>query len=338
MEIRTGPGENFSAGDCSADKDQRTEIWRSGSERNWPNNGTNVLYSFVGCSCLAEKRELGLSMRVADCPKCGAPARPAGSTAYCPFCDWNRLAAVEAVRQGLLTLPIVLLAFFAFSLLTKRWIGVLVISGLALVANAFSAVKLVQQKRELHRTRVSGLNVLSATSTLDTTAPDKGYVIPSRFSHFPSLGVPRKLKMKRIFLWLAVLLSIIALAFTDDAYSLLIPPHTAQDDPQVGTKLGLFTVGVYMGIIWAWWREMRRKRLLRSGQVTFGQVLESDAGMRALLPGITYKFCTENGSEIEGFDRDWTDSYHKEMLVPVFYDSAQPENHVAMCASFYDVI
>lgn len=277
-------------------------------------------------------------MRVADCPKCGAPARPAGNTAYCPSCGWNHLAAVEDVHQSLLALTLVFLAFFVFSLLTKRWIGVLVISGLALVANAVSTVKLVQQKREFHRMKLSGANFSSAISSQATSTPGKEYVVPSRFSHFPSLSIPRKLKMKRIFLWLAILLSIIALAFTDATFSLLIPPHKAQDDPQWGARLGFITAGIYLGIIWAWWREIRRKRLLRSGQVTFGQVLESDAGMRTFLPGITYKFCTENGNEMEGFDRDWTDSYYKEMLVPVFYDSARPENHVAMCASFYGVL
>ena len=277
-------------------------------------------------------------MRVADCPNCGAPARPAGSTAYCPSCGWNRLAAAEAVRQGLLALPLVFLAFFVFSLLTKRWIGVLVISGLSLLGIAVSAVTLVQQKRELHKTGVSGLNVSSATSALAASGRDKEYVVPSRFAHFSSLAVPRRMKMKRIFFWLTILLSIIALAFTDATYSLLTPPYKAPDDPQWGTRLGLITVGIYLGMFWAWWREIRRKSLLRSGNVAFGQVVESDAGMRALLPGITYKFGTENGNEIEGFDRDWTDSYHKEMVVPVFYDSARPENHVAMCASFHDVL
>src|SRR5207244_5011647 len=58
------------------------------------------------------------------------------------------------------------------------------------------------------------------------------YVVPSRFGHFSSLSVPRKFKMKRVFRWLAILLSIIALAFTDVTYSLLIPPHKAPDDPQ----------------------------------------------------------------------------------------------------------
>ena len=42
--------------------------------------------------------------------------------------------------------------------------------------------------------------------------------------------------------------------------------------------------------------------------------------------------------EIEGFDQDWTDSYHQGMVVPVFHDSDAPESHVAMCGSFYDVV
>lgn len=277
-------------------------------------------------------------MRVADCPKCGAPARPAGNTAYCPSCGWNHLGAVEDVRQSLLALPLVFLAFFVFSLLTKRWIGILVISGLSLLGIAVIAVKLFQQKSELQKVGVPGLSVLSATLGLTASSTGKTNVVPSRFSHFSSLAVPRKLKMKRIFLWLAVLLSIIALAFTDATLSLLTPPHKTQDDPQVGTRLGLIAGGIYLGILWSWWMEIRRKQLLRSGHVTFGQVLKSDAGRRALLPGITYKFWTESGNEIEDFDHDWTDSYHKEMVVPVFYDSARPENHVAMCASFYDVL
>lgn len=192
-------------------------------------------------------------MRVADCPKCGAAARPAGNTTYCPSCGWNHLAAVEDVRQSLLTLPLVFLAFFVFSLLTKRWIGILVISGLSFLGIGVIAVKFLQQKSELQKVGVSGMGVSSATLALTASTTGKTYVVPSRFSHFPSLAVPRKLKMKRIFLWLAVLLSIIALAFTDATLLLLIPPHKAQDDPQVGTRLGLIAGGIYLGILWSWW-------------------------------------------------------------------------------------
>jgi hypothetical protein len=55
--------------------------------------------------------------------------------------------------------------------------------------------------------------------------------LPSRFSHFSTLAVPSKLKMKPVFRWLAILLSVIGLVFTDVSYSLLVPPRKAPDDP-----------------------------------------------------------------------------------------------------------
>jgi hypothetical protein len=144
--------------------------------------------------------------------------------------------------------------------------------------------------------------------------------------------------MKPVFRWLAILLSVIGLAFTEVSYSLLVPPHKAPDDPHWGLRLGFIPLAIYCALFGGWRLEGRRKRLLRSGLVRFALVLKSNAGRGVLLPGITYRFLTENGKQIEDFDQDWTDSYHQGMVVPVFYDSALPENHVAMCASFYDVI
>src|SRR5213075_163794 len=51
--------------------------------------------AFRGCGRQRGKEAIRLDVRVADCPKCGSPARPAGNTAYCPMCGWNRLAAAE---------------------------------------------------------------------------------------------------------------------------------------------------------------------------------------------------------------------------------------------------
>jgi len=144
--------------------------------------------------------------------------------------------------------------------------------------------------------------------------------------------------MKRVFRWLAILLPIIALAFTDVTYSLRIPPHKAPDDPQWGARMALLTAGIYGAILWGGLLERRRRRLLQSGDVRFALVLKSNAGKGALLPGITYRFLIKVGKEIEDYDHDWTDSYHQGMVVPVFVHPLQPENHVATCASFYDVI
>ena len=276
-------------------------------------------------------------MRVADCPKCGVCARPAGNTAYCATCGWNRLSALEDVRQSLLVLPLVFSVFFVISLLTKRWFGIVLISGLCLLWIAVSAVKLVLQKRELLRSELRSPVIESVTPQV-AGGQNEHYVVPSRFSHFSSLSVPRKLKMKRVFRCLAILLPIIALAFTDVTYSLLIPPHKAPDDPQWGARMALLTVGIYGAIIWGGLLERRRRRLLQSGDIRFALVLKSDAGKGTLLPGITYRFLAKDGKEIEEYDHDWTDSYHQGMVVPVFVQSHHPENHVAMCASFYDVI
>jgi hypothetical protein len=56
-----------------------------------------------------------------------------------------------------------------------------------------------------------------------------------------------------------------------------------------------------------------------------------------LLTAITYIFQPENAQEIADFGHDWTDSFHPGMLVPVFYDPLEPQIHVALCESFYDI-
>jgi hypothetical protein len=269
-----------------------------------------------GCGRQRGKEAIRLGKRVADCPKCGSPARPAGNTAYCPVCEWNRLAAAEDIRQSLLVLPLVFLAFFVFSLLTRRWLGILVISGLSCLWTVGSGLKLALQRRELRRTGLTSPIAGSATVAQVERARDDGYVAPSRFSHFSTLAVPRKLTMKPVFRWLAILLSVIGLTFTDVSYSLL-PPHKAPDDPHWGLRLGFITLAIYGALFGGWWLERRRKRLLRSGLVRFALVLKSNAGRGVLLPGITYRFLTENGKQIEDFDQDWTDSYHQGMVVPV---------------------
>jgi hypothetical protein len=144
--------------------------------------------------------------------------------------------------------------------------------------------------------------------------------------------------MKRVFRALLSSLAFIAITFAWVCASLILPPHKHPDDPRDGLRLAWIPAGILFAMVWSFLKERRRKKLLRDGNVAFALVKESSAGQSALLPGITYEFQTEVGKPLEDFDQDWTDSFHKGMLVPVFYDSAQPENHVAMCASFYDVL
>jgi len=252
------------------------------------------------------------------------------------LCGWNQLAAAEHLRQSLLALPLVFAAFFVLTILARRWSGIVLFSGLCCLWTFGTGLRLLLQRRKSARTQPSSTAASAAAGVASDQQP--GYVIPSRFSHFSALPIPRKLKMKRVFRWLTILLCIIGLAFTQISYSLLVPPYKAPDDPHWGIRLGLLSVSIYCALFWGWWVERRRRALLREGRVRFALVMNSNAGHSALLPGVIYRFRTENGEQFEKFDHDWTDSYHQGMVVPVFHDPAIPENHVAMCASFYDVV
>jgi hypothetical protein len=160
---------------------------------------------------------------------------------------------------------------------------------------------------------------------------------PSRYSLLPSLPVPRPLKLRPIFRLLFVLLSIILIFFAWECIGLFLSPSRTPDDLQSGARLATFLFLLVAGMVWSWNVERRRKRLLRSGNVTLGLVTKSTSGRRRRLPGIVYKLQIVGGKEIEDFDLDWTDSVRAGMTVPVFYDEQNPKNHVAVYASFYDI-
>jgi hypothetical protein len=245
------------------------------------------------------------------------------------------LVADEEIHRSLAVLPVVFLGFFVFSLFTKKWLGIVSISALAGLCTLGIGLKLVLQRRELRRSQSSPSGDSVA---LGQTEQDLGFVVPTRFSHFESLHIPRRLKMKRVFRWATILMFFVGLMFTCVSYSLIAPPHKADDDPRWGIRLGLISLAIYGAIFRCWRVERRRKRLLRSGELRFARVVGSDAGRGTLLPGVRYTFQTVDGKEIEGFNQDWTDSFHQGMVVPLFHESGAPENHVAMCGSFYDVV
>jgi hypothetical protein len=143
--------------------------------------------------------------------------------------------------------------------------------------------------------------------------------------------------MKRVFRLLLSLLQFIDVTFAGVSCSLLVPPYKAPDDFQAGRRMVLVPLAITCLIAWGWWTERRRKRLLRSGSVSFAVVGRSDAGHSAWLPGITYIFQLETSQEIADFGHDWTGSFHPGMLVPGFYDPREPQIHVALCESSYDI-
>lgn len=277
-------------------------------------------------------------MAVADCPKCGRRAEPAGQRAYCPDCGWNR---TQAAADLWIQLKVLLLIFGALLILVSiTWHAARAIAVVCVFASVILAADLAKclwQTRKLNRHSVMGRELDLAESSESTVVAAIDFVIPLRFRHIPNLDTPRRLKMKRIFRAMFSSITFIAITFAWECASLIVPPYKHPDDPRDGLRLVWIPTGILLAMVWSFLKERRRKKLLRDGKVAFGLVKESSAGQGARLPGITYEFQTAVGKPLEDSDRDWTDSFHQGMLVPVFYDSAQPENHVAMCASFYDV-
>jgi hypothetical protein len=140
------------------------------------------------------------------------------------------------VRQRLLALPLVFSAFFVISLLTKRF-GIILISGLCLLWIAVSAVKLVLQKRELLKSDFRR-PVIESVPAQVLGGQHEGCVVPSRFAHFSSLSVPRKLKMKRAFRWRAILLPINCACLHGCYVFLTCSPSQSSGRPAVGRKNG----------------------------------------------------------------------------------------------------
>jgi hypothetical protein len=276
---------------------------------------------------------------VADCPKCGRLARPAGERAYCPACGWNRAQAAEDLRTQIKVLPFVFGGFLAAAIIVwQRWRVVAVLCAVAGIVAATNSARSLWQFRRLKREFLTDEKFDSSSLSREgNRVAANRLVIPERFQHLPDLTPPRRLRMKRVFRALFFFLAFIAVVFGMVCVSLLTPPYKHPDDPKDGLKLLLIPAGILCGMTWSFLTERRRRKLLAQGDVTFAQVKGSNAGRGALLPGIIYEFETPEGKKLEGFDYDWTDSFHEGMLVPLFYDCLKPENHVAMCASFYDV-
>jgi MFS family permease len=228
--------------------------------------------------------------------------------------------------------------FLAATIIAWQWQrGVAVLCGLAGIVIATNSAKGLWQYRRLKRESLTDGKFDSSALRESTRIAVGDLAIPKRFEHFSDLILPRRLRMKRVFRALFFFLAFIAIVFGMVCVSLLTPPHKHPDDPRDGLKLLWIPAAILFAMTWSFLAERRRRKLLAQGEVAFAIVKGSNAGRSTLLPGIIYEFETAEGKKLEDFDHDWTDSFHEGMLVPVFYDPLKPENHVAMCASFYDI-
>jgi hypothetical protein len=80
----------------------------------------------------------------------------------------------------------------------------------------------------------------------------------------------------------------------------------------------------------------RQKRLLGEGEFAVGIVTKQWAARNG--PNIRYEFSTPAGEHFSGVSADGSRKLSVGMSVPIFYDRQNPKKHLALCASFYEVM
>jgi hypothetical protein len=90
-------------------------------------------------------------------------------------------------------------------------------------------------------------------------------------------------------------------------------------------------------LLLAFWISIRDRRLVTNGEISIGKV--TDVSLRRKRGrAITYEFLDVSGRLITASSPDNTRSFSPGMVVPIFYNSESPgKDHVALCASFYEV-
>ncbi len=92
---------------------------------------------------------------------------------------------------------------------------------------------------------------------------------------------------------------------------------------------------------WLLPRRLRKhRRLLTTGEMALGRVTAQtvrQSGDRT-EHRISYHFKNKTGQVFSGEDTDQTENFHEGMVVPVVYEHGNPNRHLALCSTDYEVL
>jgi hypothetical protein len=86
-------------------------------------------------------------------------------------------------------------------------------------------------------------------------------------------------------------------------------------------------------------RDRRNLPLLRDGELALGKVTyqQNVSQGKSSYSRIGYEFKTSSGQLIQDQAKDPTFSVYEDMIIPVFYDPADPSKNVTLCATYLRV-
>ena len=281
------------------------------------------------------------------CPLCGSPVKQAGvfgqGKPFCVRCGWN-LQSVETSLKTNSRAPQILLAAFAIMAIglflvssnihgDKHLVPALPILAVFALAGGIPYWSYLSTKR--------AIALAKATPSLQGV---QAQPIPDAFlQRIQSLPRPRRVR----FGFPGAALGIVVFAFAIlfgimfVATARVRPPGVARDTapfPYFILLGPVVFVGLIVGIVIipALLKERRNRPLFQDGEVAAARVLvqRTVSQGKSSYSQIDYEFRATGGQTIRNTERDLSRKVFEDMLIPVFYDPANPSRCAALCASY----
>ena len=260
---------------------------------------------------------------------------------FCARCGWN-LARAEAGASGknmvliLVALAMAALAMFAAFAMTQSKFRVSL--AFYLVPIAFGAIFLIPLWGFYSTRKMLAAARLSANPDLALAQPP----LDPALQQLQVLTRPRRVRFRfggNLALGVAGLVTAVLLGFgvlfLVSSSGPRTAPHPASLFPMLVPAL-LILVVFPLVIALPFIREKRNIPLLRDGEFAFGWVTSQQTVQqgKTSYSSIAYEFKTGSGQMMQNTAKDLSYSVFEDMIIPVFYDPADPSKNIPLCATY----
>ena len=277
------------------------------------------------------------------CPLCGSAVTlrqffDRSTKPFCTRCGWNLERAESSLKEKARVPQFILVAFailaiglFWFSSSaagSKRIIPALPILAFFALAGGLPLWSYLSTKR--------------AIAVAKAAPPMRGMQvqpIPDAFlQRIQSLPRPRRVRFRFTGGFAVVVLVgvgvLFGFVFYELARSNAVPSSLKDLAPLLPLVFLLFVLGAF--IVPSLLKEKRNRPLFQDGEVAAARVLaqRTVAQGKSSYSQIDYEFRASDGQTIRNSERDLSQKIFEDMLIPVFYDPADPSRCAALCASY----
>lgn len=258
---------------------------------------------------------------------------------FCSNCGWNLKKAQHDLQERWKT---------ARNLLIVSGIAVVVTAALAIGKNDFPGFLPLPVFVGVisfgyfweYRGTKRALNQAMLAGKTDPVASGRTPLLPAYVQRIQTLSRPRRVKLTptgRVSLLLFIMCLGIVASFiyvvADNARG------GAFDWKSLWPILPLLAIIVVLVsfMIFEYRKERKKLSLLREGEVAVARIVEQRVIQRGKQSynEITFEFHLPGGPLIRKTERDHNKLYFEDMLVPVFYEPASPNDCTALCATYY---